>query len=270
MIRRTIPTWLFIGLAIVGVLVLLVSYEFLSQRQTRINPKQTTIPSFEKLGEGVKRMFAKQGTQENPKPPMFWVDMRATLWRLFVGLGVGVLASVVVGVMMGAYRWIEAPLSPIVMFLSKIPPTGMMPIYFAIAGTDQKMFTSMVALGIFFSMAQSIYQAVRDNVTDEAINKAYTLGASESEVIYEVIWKQILPNVIDCIRAQIGPAMIFLIAAEMVVSDAGLGYQIRMQSRVLNMNIVFVYLLVLGIIGVVAEYSLLWIRRRMCPWFNGV
>jgi NitT/TauT family transport system permease protein len=155
------------------------------------------------------------------------------------------------------------------MFLSKIPPTGMMPIYFAIAGTDQRMFTSMVALGIFFSMTQAIYQSVRDNVTDEAINKAYTLGASESEVIYEVIWKQILPNVIDCIRAQIGPAMIFLIAAEMVVSDAGLGYQIRMQSRVLNMNIVFVYLFVLGMIGVVAEYSLLWLRHRMCPWFKG-
>ena len=107
------------------------------------------------------------------------------------------------------------------------------------------------------------------SATIEVNNKAYTLGASESEVIYEVIWKQILPNVIDCIRAQIGPAMIFLIAAEMVVSDAGLGYQIRMQSRVLNMNIVFVYLFVLGMIGVIAEYSLLWLRRRICPWFTG-
>jgi NitT/TauT family transport system permease protein len=169
---------------------------------------------------------------------------------------------------MGAYHWIEAPLSPIVMFMAKIPPTAMMSVYFAIVGTDQKMFTSMVALGIFFVMAQSIYQAVRDNVTDEAINKAYTLGASEFEVLYEVIWKQILPNVIDCIRLQIGPAMIFLIAAEMVVSDAGLGYQIRMQSRILNMSIVFVYLVILGIIGLVAEFALVSLRRWLCPWFE--
>ncbi len=269
MIRRAIPIWLFVVLAVGGVVVLLVSYELLSNRQTVINPKQTTIPSFEKLGEGLKRIFQIQGTPENPKPAMVWSDMRATLWRLIVGLGVGVLASIFVGVLMGAYRWIEAPLSPVVMFLSKIPPTAMMPIYFAIAGTDQKMFTSMVALGIFFSMAQAIYQAVRDNVTDEAINKAYTLGASELEVIYEVIWKQILPNVIDCIRMQIGPAMIFLIAAEMVVSDAGLGYQIRMQSRVLNMSIVFVYLVILGFIGLIAEFGLLWLRRWLCPWYEG-
>ena len=171
------------------------------------------------------------------------------------------------GVLMGAYRWIEAPLGPVIMFLSKIPPTAMMPIYFALVGTDQKMFTSMVALGIFFSMTQSIYQAVRQDVSDEAINKAYTLGASELEIIYEVIWKQILPKIIDSIRLQIGPAMVFLLAAEMVVGNAGLGYQIRMQSRILNMSIVYVYLAILAFIGLIAEWGLATLRRKLCPWY---
>ena len=148
MIRRAIPPWFFWLLAIGGVALLLGAYEMVSARQTRINELQTTIPSFEKLGEGLKQIFRPQGLPENPKPPMFWVDMRATLWRLALGMGVGVAASVVVGVLMGAYRWIEAPLGPVVMFLSKIPPTAMMPIYFALVGTDQKMFTAMVALGI--------------------------------------------------------------------------------------------------------------------------
>ena len=267
MIRLAIPRWLFWLLAIGGVAVLLGAYETVSARQTRINELQTTIPSFEKLGEGLLQIFRPQGEPENPKPPMFWVDMRATLWRLIIGMSVGVAASVVVGVLMGAYRWIEAPLGPVVMFLSKIPPTAMMPIYFALVGTDQKMFTSMVALGIFFSMTQSIYQAVRQDVSDEAINKAYTLGASELEIIYEVIWKQILPKIIDSIRLQIGPAMVFLLAAEMVVGNAGLGYQIRMQSRILNMSIVYVYLAILAIIGLIAEWGLVTLRRKLCPWY---
>ena len=143
----------------------------------------------------------------------------------------------------------------------------MMPIYFAIVGTDQKMFTAMVALGIFFSMTQSIYQAVRQDVSDEAINKAYTLGASEMEIIYEVIWKQILPKIIDSVRLQIGPAMVFLLAAEMVVGSAGLGYQIRMQSRILNMSVVNVYLTVLAIVGLMAEWGLVTLRRKLCPWY---
>ena len=267
MIRRDIPPWLSWLLAIGGVAVLLGAYEMVSAWATRINPLQTTIPSFEKLAEGLKQIFRPQGLPENPKPPMFWVDMRATLWRLIIGMSVGVTASVVVGVLMGAYRWIEAPLGPVVMFLSKIPPIAMMSIYFVLAGTDQKMFTSVVAFGIFFSMTQSIYQAVRQDVSDEAINKAYTLGASELEIIYEVIWKQILPKIIDSIRLQIGPAMGFLLAAEMVVGQAGLGYQIRFQSRVLNMSIVYVYLAILGFIGLVTEWGLATLRRKLCPWY---
>lgn len=267
MIRRPIPTWLFWLLAIGGVAVLLGAYEVVSARQTRINPLQTTIPSFQQLGEGLKQIFQPQGLAENPKPAMFWVDIRATLWRLIIGMGVGVIASIVVGILMGAYRWIEAPLSSVVMFLSKVPPTAMMPIYFAVVGTDQKMFTSMVALGIFFSMTQSIYKAVRQDVSDEAINKAYTLGASEMEIIYEVIWKQILPKIIDSVRMQIGPAMVFLLAAEMVVGSAGLGYQIRMQSRILNMSVVYVYLAILAIIGLIAEWGLATLRRKLCPWY---
>jgi ABC-type nitrate/sulfonate/bicarbonate transport system permease component len=53
----------------------------------------------------------------------------------------------------------------------------------------------------------------------------------------------------------------------MVVGNAGLGYQIRMQSRILNMSVVYVYLAILAIIGLVAEWSLATLRRKLCPWF---
>ena len=116
-------------------------------------------------------------------------------------------------------------------------------------------------------MTQSIYLAVRQDVSDEAINKAYTLGASELEIIYEVIWKQILPKIIDNIRLQTGPAIFFLLAGEMAVGGAGLGYQIRMQSRTLNMSIVFVYIAILAFIGLIMEWGLATLRRKLCPWY---
>lgn len=268
MIRRDLPHWLFIALAIGGVFVLLAMYEWLSVRQTAINPKQTTIPSYSKLAEGVQRVFQKQGTSENPKPPMFWADVGATLWRLTVGLGIGVTASILIGVLMGCYRWIEAPLSPIIMFMSKVPPIAMMPLYFAVAGIGFRMFVLMVSLGVFFAMTQTIFQAVRDNVSDEAISKAYTLGASEFEVIYEVIWKQILPNVLDCIRSQIGPAMIYLLAAEYSMGEPGVGCQIRMQGKLLNFHIIFVYIVVLGVLGLILDLGLERFRKWLCPWFR--
>jgi NitT/TauT family transport system permease protein len=268
MIRRLIPDWLFYLLMAGGIGACLAAYAYLSQRQTARNPSQTTVPGLRLLREGVQRITEPMGKASQPKPSMLVTDLRATYWRLLLGLSLGVVMSVGVGIAMGAYRWIEAPLSPIISFLSKIPPTAMMPIYFILVGTDQKMFTAMVALGVFFTMAQSIYQAVQKDVADDAIYKAYTLGASDFEILYEVIWKQILPRVIENIRLQIGPAMIFLLAAEMIVGDQGMGYRIRMESRILNLNVVYLYLVILGFTGLLMEWGLLWLRRKLCPWFG--
>ncbi len=224
MIRSPISKWAAAVLSILGVALLLLVYSGLSRRQTAINPKQRVIPGWEVFKHGAERLVAPQGE----RPSMLYTDLRATYWRLLLGLSLGVVLSVLVGIAMGAYTWIEATLAPIISFLAKIPPTAMLPIYFVLVGTDQTMFTAMVALGIFFTMAQSVYQAIVNEVKDVAINKAYTLGASDAEIIYEVIWKQILPSILDNIRLQIGPAMIFLLAAEMLVGGEGIGYRIRM------------------------------------------
>jgi NitT/TauT family transport system permease protein len=232
------------------------------------NPQQTVVPGLRSIQEGFERIFKPGGMSSNPRPAMIWSDLAATYWRLMLGLGLGVVLSVILGLAMGAYHWFEAPLGPIIAFLSKIPPTAMMPIYFVLVGTDQTMFTVMVGLGVFFSMSQSIYSAVHKDVRDDAIDKAYTLGASDMEIMYEVIWKQILPRVIDNIRLQIGPAMIFLLAAEMLVGSAGMGYRIRMEARILNMNVVYIYLFILGASGLLAERALVLLRRRISPWYG--
>lgn len=268
MIRRPIPRWLVILLGILGVVSLLTVYGGLSYRQSIINEKQKVIPGLQAFLDGVSRMTTAQGTEETPKPSMLITDLRATYWRLFLGIGLGVVLSVVVGIAMGAYRWIAAPLAPIISFFAKIPPTAMLPIYFVLVGSDQTMFTTMVALGIFFTMAQSVYLAIVNDVKDEAIDKAYTLGASDPEIIYEVIWKQVLPPILDNIRLQIGPAMIFLLAAEMLVGAEGMGYRIRMESRVLNMSIVYIYLCIFGFTGLLGDWCLLWLRKKFCPWYD--
>jgi NitT/TauT family transport system permease protein len=268
MIRRAIPDWLFWLLMLGGLATVVVGYGWISHQQTAKNPSQTIVPGLKGFYDGFHRVTAPTGMASNPKPSMLSIDVGATYWRLVLGLSAGVIASVIVGVAMGSYQWIEALLSPIISFLSKIPPTAMMPIYFILVGTDQQMFTAMVALGVFFTMAQSIYQAVQKDVQDDAINKAYTLGATDFEILYEVIWKQILPRVIENIRLQIGPAMIFLLAAEMIVGDQGMGYRIRMESRILNLSVVYIYLAILGATGLFLEWGLLWFRRKTCPWFG--
>ncbi len=268
MILRPIPQWLVIVLGVVGVLLVASIYEGLSIRQTKTNPQQTVVPGFKSIFAAVAKVTKAQGSEAKPEPSWMWQDLRATYWRLFLGMTCGVLMSLIVGVAVGAYKPVEALLSPIITFLASIPPTAMLAVYMIVFGTHLPAFVAMVAFGIFFSMAQSIANAIQSDVNSESIDKAYTLGASEAEVLFEVVWRQILPRVIDAIRGQIGPAMIYLIAAEWLFASEGFGYRIKMQSRFTNMDVVCIYLAVLGINGLLMNLLLLRLRRWMFPWFG--
>ena len=269
MVRYPIPQWLMIVLALAGLTVAIGVYGVLSARQTAINPTQTALPGVKGMTAGIKQITTRQGTEEKPKSSWLWQDTKASLIRLVLGTVLGVFASIVIGVLMGSFHWIEAPLAPLISFMAKIPPTAMLPLYMVAFGTNTQLFVAMVALGIFFSMAMSVFQATRQDVTQEAIQKAYTLGASDMEVIFDVILPQIMPRILENIRLQLGPAMVFLIAAEALFADVGFGYRIRMESRLLRMNTVFCYLALLGSFGLLLDFLLLKLRKWLMPWFQG-
>ena len=91
--------------------------------------------------------------------------------------------------------------------------------------------------------------------------------ASNGEIVWNVIFRQTLPKITDSIRLQIGPAMVYLIAAEMVCGDVGFGYRIRLQSRLLNMSVVYPYLALLAAFGFGIDYGLRRLQRALCPWY---
>jgi NitT/TauT family transport system permease protein len=251
-------------MGIISIALLVGAYSWLSYRQHQFNPKDTTIPNASQFVEGFKKITSKDICGDI----WLWDDLKATISRHLGGLIVGSLLALTVGLAMGVSPWAESFFAWPVNFFAKIPPTAMMAVYFVVFGTDYEMFVAMISLGIFPTLAQSIYQSAKKDVGDHLIYKAYTLGASHAEVIYEVIFKQTLPRIIEAVRLQIGPALVFLIAAELLVADVGFGYRLRIQSRLLNMNVVYLYLIFLGVVFIVMDWFLRLTRRFVCPWFG--
>lgn len=262
MIRQPIKTRWTVLLGVISVLTLLMAYTAISYRQHRRNPDDTTIPSWSQLVEGVQKMV-----EVNPRSGERWlvVDAKATATRLFLGLALGILGAIIVGLLMGCFATMEGLLLPPMSILAKEPPTAMLAVFFVLVGTNTPMFLAMIGFGILPTMAQSIYLAVR-NVHQESLFKAYTLGASHTEVVWNIIVRDIFPAMLDAIRLQIGPAMVYLIAAEMVVGDVGFGYRIRLQSRLLNMNVVYPYLAMLAMLGFSMDFMLRLLQKVTCPW----
>ncbi len=263
MIRRPISTQSRVFLGIASFVVIIIGYAWLSHRAHVENPRNKTLPNASQFQEGWSRIVTGEGGID------FWADVRASASRLAVGVGAGVLLAFVVGLAMGCFSVVEAVLMPPISFLAKIPPTAMLAVYFVFFGvTGMQIFVALIAFGIFPTLAQSIAQAAQKDVDDHTLYKSYTLGASQFEVVWEVVLQQILPRIIENARLQIGPAMVFLIAAEFALADQGFGYTLRMQSRLQNMNIVYIYLILLGITGLAIDWGLILLRRKLCPWFG--
>ena len=263
MIRQPIDLRSRILLGVLSFVALLVGYAWLSHRAHVENPRNKTLPNFSQLREGWSRIAEGEGGID------FVADFRASASRLAVGVGAGVLLAFVVGLAMGCFPLVEAVLMPPIAFFAKIPPTAMLAVYFVFFGvTGIQIFVALIAFGIFPTLAQSITQAAQKDVDDHTLYKSYTLGASHFEVVWKVVLPQILPRIIENVRLQIGPAMVFLIAAEFALADQGFGYTLRIQSRLQNMNIVYTYLAILAFAGLTIDWLLTTVRRKVCPWFG--
>ena len=231
------------------------------------NAVDRSIPTWTSLyRDGLLRVLRPQGLKKD----QYWLveDAWASAVRLFGGLLVGVLLSVVIGVLMGAYTPIEAFFVPPLSFLAKIPPTAMLAVFFVLVGTTFKMYVTMIAFGTLPTLAQTVFQSARKDVPETLVFKAYTLGASHGELIWNVMYKQILPRLIDAVRLQIGPAMVLLVAAEWMVAGEGIGYRLRLFYLRTDMTVVYLYLLLLGASGLFIDYALGWFRQWLCPWFG--
>jgi NitT/TauT family transport system permease protein len=174
----------------------------------------------------------------------------------------------VLGFLMGCWSPAEAFLSWPVRILAKLNPIAMLAIFFVLADGEW-LFIAMIAFGITPVLTQNIYLAAKDDVPEELIHKAYTLGASTMEVVVSVVGRQVLPRVIESLRLLVGPALVYLIAAEMVVGSVGFGYTVRIQMRLLHMDVVYPYIAILALFGFAIDQGLYLLLRKTCPWYGG-
>lgn len=264
MIHRRISTGYKLVLMLSSFAFLVLGYSWLSYRQHLANPSDTTLPNIAQFVHGLEMM-----TEVNKNGEM-WLrdDFVATYARYAAGFFIGTFIAYIIGVAMGCFTEADAFLSKLLNGFCKIPPTAMMAVYFVVFGVGMKMYIAVVSLGIMPILAQAISQSIRKDIGKNAINKARTLGADTPEVVWDVCVKNTLPRAIEAIRLQLGPALIFLVAAEMVVADVGVGYRLRIHYRMVNMNVIYLYLAFLGAVGAMMDIVMLQLRKRFCPWFG--
>jgi taurine transport system permease protein len=154
---------------------------------------------------------------------------------------------------------------PPIEFYRPIPPLAYLPLIIIWFGIGELSKVILIYLAIFAPMALSARAGVR-SASIEQIHAAYAMGASRWQVIWYVILRSALPEILTGMRIGIGFGWTTLVAAEMVAATKGLGFMVLSASEFLVTDVVIMGIVVIGLIALTFELLMRWLERVLVPW----
>jgi len=166
---------------------------------------------------------------------------------------------------MGSFRIVAAAIEPVVNFVRYLPVTSMIPLLILWIGIGFEEKITVIFIGTFFQQIILVAD-VSGQVSRDLVNVSYTLGATRRQVVSQVLVPAALPGVMDVLRVTMGWAWTYLVVAELVASNSGLGYMILQAMRGLHPEVIFVGILVIGLLGLITDQLFNFLRRWLLPW----
>jgi NitT/TauT family transport system permease protein len=256
-IRQDFPKWLsllLVGLALIVPLLLWMAISSLKLVPPMFLPTPATV-----IDAGIK-MFAEEN---------LIVDVLASSARVLAGFLVAAIIGVPMGLAMGTFYSLDSLFAPIVGTVRYMPVTAFVPLIVIWLGLEEPSKILIIMLGVVLYNAIMVADAVKF-IPNEMINVAYTLGATRRDVVFKVIIPAAFPSVLDTLRVNISGAWNFLVIAELVASQNGLGFKIIQAQRFLQTEKVLFCIALIGVIGLAIDYGLKSISQRLTPWADQI
>lgn len=250
-------------LGVLPLVVLALLYLSASAARHAENPSEKILPTAGAMADQVRIMAFQVDPQTGAIP--LWQDTGASLRRLGLGLLIATGASLVLGLAIGVLPLFRASLGPLVAAIAVIPPIAVLPILFITFGLGETAKIVLIVVGVTPFMVRDLASHVAA-IPEEQIVKAQTLGASTWQIALRVALPQAMPRLLQSLRLSLGPAWVFLISAEAIASDVGLGYRIFLVRRYLAMDIILPYVAWTALLAVGLDFILLTLSRRAYPW----
>ncbi|MGZ7044200.1 MAG: ABC transporter permease [Methanobacterium sp.] len=194
-----------------------------------------------------------------------FIDTIATLSRVLTGLLIAAVIAIPLGIIMGWSKKVENISNLTVQILRPIPPLAWIPFAMLWFGLGFQSAVFIIFIGTFFPVLLNTIDGVK-RINKVFIESAYTLGASERQVLSNVIMPASLPSIFTGLRVGIGIGLMCTVAAEMIAVKSGLGYLIMQSMNLINTGAVIVGMLIIGIIGFIMDYSFRRAEKKYVLW----
>src|SRR2546422_1314699 len=195
----------------------------------------------------------------------FLFDMGRTIWRVLGGFVLAALIAVPVGVLMGAYKPIEAFLEPFVSFARYLPASAFIALLILWAGLGELQKLLVIFIGSVFQIVLMVAVTVA-GVRRDLVEAALTLGARDRGILTRVLIPASAPDIAEILRLVLGWAWTYVIVAELIGSSSGIGHMIIDSQALLATGQIIFGIIVIGVIGLISDFLFKWGNRRLFPW----
>ncbi|WP_199084721.1 ABC transporter permease [Bosea sp. ASV33] len=195
----------------------------------------------------------------------FSFDILMTIWRVVGGFVIAVMVALPIGILMGAYKPVEAFLEPFVSFARYLPASAFIPLLILWAGIGETQKLLVIFIGSVFQLILMIAVSV-GSIRRDLVDAAYTLGATDSSVVRRVMLPNAAPEIAEIFRLVLGWAWTYVIVAELIGSSSGIGHMITDSQALLNTGQIIFGIIVIGLIGLVSDFLFKAVNQRLFPW----
>jgi len=188
-----------------------------------------------------------------------------SLYRITVAFFLAALVAIPLGLIMGTYPPIRNVIEPLSGPLRYLPISAVYPLFILWFGIGDVMKVIFLFVGIVVYLLPLVIEAVL-NVDQVYLDTAYTLGANPRQIIFRVLLPGAWPGIFEACRVLYGVGWTYVILAELIHAEYGLGYLLTQAQRRQHIDWIYALILVVLLLGVGTNYVFVLTGRRLFAW----
>jgi len=192
------------------------------------------------------------------------------LWsfsRVLVGFSIACILGVILGLTMGWFDYVRAIFQPVFDLLRPIAPLAWIPLAILWFGIGEQYKYFLIFIAAFVPFTLNSFSGV-SHVDKQLIGAAKMLGASNTQVFFEIVVPSAIPSIFSGAQVALSNAWMTMLAAEMVRSSEGIGWLIIAGQSINDMTQMIAGMLGIGIVGFLLATGMSLLERRCLVWNN--
>ena len=240
-------------LAVIPFALVLLLWQLLSADS---GPQSIFLPRPWTVAKALVELFT---TQE------FFADVLASVYRVTAGFLLSVVIAVPVGIVAGSSLIADRLVQPFNNFTRYLPVASLIPLCILWAGIGDVEKILVIFIGTVFQLIPLVADTAA-SVPRNFVDLGHTSGATRRQIITKVVVPWCAPTVYDHLRVALGWAWSYLVVAELVAAQSGIGHVIIQAQRFIQTPRVMAGILVIGLMGLLFDLCFKLPKKAIFPW----